>query len=75
MHARYFYTFAVICWLFFKINFYKTLFQEHYQSVNGLYPDQNVGSNMCPHCLQEWGNSENNEYKIGLMQMKDVQLE
>ena len=26
-------TFVVICWLFFKINFFQAFFQEHYQSV------------------------------------------
>ena len=28
-----FHALVVICWLFFKINFYKKLFQEYYQSV------------------------------------------
>ena len=28
-----FHAFVVVCWLFFKINLFKKLFQEHYQSV------------------------------------------
>ena len=40
---------------FFKINFFINFFQEHYQSVNGLYPDEDQHSfspDLGPNCLQ-----------------------
>ena len=49
-------TCIVICWLFFKINFFKSIFQEHFQSVNGLYLDQDrrsVGTDIGSNCLQK----------------------
>ena len=45
----------VICSLFFKINFFKKLFQERCQRSNSLDPDQdlqNVGADLGPNCLQ-----------------------
>ena len=41
---------------FFKVNFFKTLFQEHYQSVKGLDPGQDqcsVDPDLSPNCLQK----------------------
>ena len=41
---------------FFKINFFKIYFQEHYQGVNGLDPDhdkRSVGLDLGPNCLQK----------------------
>ena len=32
--------FFVVCWLFFKTNFSKKIFQENHQNVNSLDPDQ-----------------------------------
>ena len=39
----------------FKINFLQKIFQEHYESVNGLDPDQDrcsVSPDLVPNCLQ-----------------------
>ena len=43
--------------IFFKINFFKKIFQEHYQSVNGLDTDQgqlSVGPDLGLNCLQSY---------------------
>ena len=49
-----FHAFSVVC-CFFKINFLKKFFQEHYQSdTNSLDPDQDrhfVGPGLDPNCL------------------------
>ena len=49
-----FHTFVAVCWLFSSLAFFKTFFQEHYQSANGLDPDQDrhsVGPDLGPNCL------------------------
>ena len=43
------------CFFFFQNKLFQKKFQEHYQSVNGLDPDQDllsVGPDMGPNCLQ-----------------------
>ena len=48
-------TFVVICWLFFKINFFKVSFMNTIRVSSGLYPDQDqrfVGTDLGTNCLQ-----------------------
>ena len=53
-----FHAFDAVCWcVFFKINFFKYIFQEHYHlfDTNDLDPDQDrrsVGAKLGPECLQ-----------------------
>ena len=43
-----FHDFVVICRIFFKINFFKKFFKEHYQSFKC-----SVGPYLGPNCLQK----------------------
>ena len=48
-------TFCVVCWIFFKITFFKKFFQEYLRVSNILDQDQArsfVGPDLVPTCLQ-----------------------
>ena len=74
----------MVGWLLIKINFFEKSFRYTISVSNGLYPDQNrrsVGTELGPNYLQmlsadkeRVGNLGNNEYKSGLIQMKDVKF-
>ena len=69
----------IICWTFFKNSYRNTI-----RVSNALYPDQNrlyLGTELGPNYFQmlsadkeRVGNLGNNEYKSGLIQMKDIKL-
>ena len=44
--------FLVVCRLFFKINLFKNLFQEHYQCQTVYIIQSSVGPDLGPNCLQ-----------------------
>ena len=44
--------FFVVCWFFFKINFFEKFFQERHLSVKQIGSRENVGPDLGPICLQ-----------------------
>ena len=68
IHAGYFFMILLSYLLifFFKINFFKTFFQEHYQIAKGLDPYQDritFGPDLGPNCLQRLSADNNSHHK------------